>query len=401
MSRPASRWSILALGLSMLAACTAPAATPSVTPSAMASSAPTTTATPAPTEEPTATTLVRTPEPIPTGAPQAPAPAILVVSQGFPVVTAAPLIEVVGPYRTTSETDLRAWVPFLLEGLDKFRVDPNESSNRALFDSLYAPGPYAELIRQSLLPWYRPAANQADQHKFELGQLTIQHMYAKPWGRVAYIDATLSYNDRITTADGKVSRVQLSQQARFVNQGHGMYKVIDGYDPALGRWIDGEQPRWSALALEAEAPNQLWWFFQRESYVPGEQYPHATPAGGRFLVTSFDGAWNDSLAKLDASYAKKEFATRRFDDLTVRISRFEPATFLGDGIVTLVVNARVVTAAVSGPERSTPVTRTLRFYRITRDGLNANWQVVDEQGSNGAWLSGGNIELAEIDQDRG
>jgi hypothetical protein len=47
------------------------------------------------------------------------------------------------------------------------------------------------------------------------------------------------------------------------------------------------------------------------------------------------------------------------------------------------------------------VTRTLRFYRITRDGLNAFWQVVDEQGSGGAWLSGGDLALAEIDQDRG
>jgi len=180
-----------------------------------------------------------------------------------------------------------------------------------------------------------------------------------------------------------------------------MYKVIDGYDPTLGRWVDGEQPRWSALALEAEAPTQMGWFFQRESYVPGEQYPHAAPPGGRFLVTAFDDAWNTSLDKLDASYAKKEFTTRRFEDLTVRISRFEPATFLGDGIVTAVVNARLVTAAASGPERSTSVTRTLRLYRITRDGLNANWQVVDEQGPNGAWLSGGNLELAEIDQDRG
>ncbi len=180
-----------------------------------------------------------------------------------------------------------------------------------------------------------------------------------------------------------------------------MYKVIDGYDPTLGRWVDGEQPRWSALALEAEAPTQMGWFFQRESYVPGEQYPHAAPPGGRFLVTAFDDAWNNSLDALDTSYAKKEFTTRRYDDVTVRISRFEPATFLGDGIVTAVVNARLVTAAPNGLERSTPVTRTLRLYRITRDGLNANWQVVDEQGSNGAWLSGGNLELAEIDQDRG
>ena len=392
------RWPALALAVMVLGACTAPVATPSGTASPPASSA-TATPTVAPTVEPTATTLVRTPDPIPKGSPQAPPPSIRVVPQAFAVVTAAPLIEVVGPFRTTTEAEIRSWVPSFLQGLDQYRTDLNESSNRALFESLYAPGPYAELIRQSLR--VGASTTPGEQRKFEMGQLMIQHMYAKPWGRVAYIDATLTYTDKITAADGKTSSVSLTQQARFVNQGHGMYKVIDGYDPTLGRWVDGEQPRWSALALEAEAPAQMGWFFQRESYVPGEQYPHAAPPGGRFLVTAFDDAWNDSLDKLDASYAKKEFTTRRFDDVTVRISRFEPATFLGDGIVTAVVNARLVTAAASGPERSTPVTRTLRLYRITRDGLNANWQVVDEQGSNGAWLSGGNLELAEIDQDRG
>jgi hypothetical protein len=382
------------LALVVLGACTPPAATPSAS---VVSSAPAT-PTAAPTVEPTATTLVRTPEPIPTGSPQALAPPIRVVSQTFSVATAPPLIEVVGPFRANVETELRSWVPYLLNGLDTYRRDSTTSSSAALFDSLYVPGPYAELIRQSLRG--AMAAAPGEQRKFEIGQLAIEHMYAKPWGRVAYIDANLTFIDRITAANGSTTSVQHTQQARLANQGRGLYKVIDGYDPMLSRWIDGEQPRWSALALEAEA-TQMGWFFQRESYVPGEQYPHAAPPGGRFLVTAFDSAWNDSLAALDAGYAKKEFTTRRFDDLTVRLSRFEPATFLGDGVVTVVVNARLVTAAPGAAERSTSVTRTLRLYRLTRDGLFANWLVVDEQGANGAWLSGGNLELAEIDQDRG
>jgi len=82
------------------------------------------------------------------------------------------------------------------------------------------------------------------------------------------------------------------------------------------------------------------------------------------------------------------------------VSRFEPATFLGDGVVTVVASGQLVTA-VGAVERTTPVTRTLRFYRITRDGLNAFWLVVDEQGPSGDWLSGGDLALAEIDQDRG
>jgi len=389
----------IALALVVLGACTAPAAAPSgsASPTAPGLASETPTRAPAPTVEPSATTLVRTPEPMPTGSPHASTPTVRVVSQAISVVTAAPLIEVVGQFRTTWESGLRAWVPTYLEGLDKVRFDLNESSNRAIFDSLHAPGPYAELIRQSL----RTGVQPGEQRKFELGQLTIQHMYAKPWGRVAYIDATLTYVDRITAADGKTTSVAHTQQARFVNQGHGMYKVVDGYDPVLGRWIDGEQPRWSALALEAEAPFSISSVLERESYVPGEQYPHAGAAGSFWLVTAFDNAWNNSLGKLDASYTKKEFVARRYEDATVRIASFEPATFLGDGVVTVVLNARVVTVAASGPERSSPITRTFRFYRITRDGLNANWQAVDEQGASGAWLSGGNLELAEIDQDRG
>jgi len=396
------RWSGLGLAMIALAACTAPAATPGASASPTPSSAPSEKASPTPllSIAPTATTLVRTPEPIPTGSPQSSPPPVVTVSQTFALGTAAPLIEVVGPYRTAAETDLRVWVPNYLEALDKFRSDPS-GSNRGLLDLMYAPGPYAEFMRQSLQASVGPQPSAGLQRKFELGQLTIQHMYAKPWGRVAYIDAQLSYLDRVTQAGGKTSTVQHVQQARFVNQGHGMYKVIDGYDPMVARWVDGEQPRWSALALEAEAPFPIGWYLQRESYVPAEQYPHAGAPGSWWLITVFDKARNDLVNQLDAAYAKKEFTNRRFDDASVRISRFEPATFLGDGVVTVVLSARLVTAAPGGPERSTPVTRTLRFYRITRDGLNSNWQAVDEQGADGTWLSGGNLELAEIDQDRG
>ncbi len=85
----------------------------------------------------------------------------------------------------------------------------------------------------------------------------------------------------------------------------------------------------------------------------------------------------------------------------MRITRFDPATFLGDGVVTVVVTGQIVTMASGASARSSPVTRTLRFYRITRDGLNASWQAVDEQDPSGVWLSGGDLALAEIDQDRG
>jgi hypothetical protein len=357
---------------------------------------PTLTAAPATPVEPTPN---RTSEPVPTPPPQASAPQVRIVSQSFTIAPATTLIEVVGRYRTDTEISLRSWVPAYLQALDKYRSDPSEQ-NRAVFDSMHAPGPYTEFIRQSLAPWYGPPGVAAPKRTFEIGQLAIQHMYAKPWGRVAYIDAALTYTDRIMAADGTTSAVQHVQQGRYVNQGQGFYKVIDGYDAVVSRWVDGDQPRWSALALEAEAPLAIGYFLQRESYVPGEPYAHGAPPGQRFLIAPFDKARNDALLALDASYAKGEFTSRRFADVSVRVSRFEPATFLGDGVVTVVVSGQLVTA-VGAAQRTIPVTRTLRFYRITRDGLNAFWLVVDEQGSNGEWLSGGDLALAEIDQDRG
>jgi hypothetical protein len=390
----------IALTVSIVGACAAPVAGPGETLSPTSTIAPTAlptvTAAPATPVEPTPN---RTSEPVPTPPPQASAPQVRIVSQSFTIAPATTLIEVVGRYRTDTEISLRSWVPAYLQALDKYRSDPSEQ-NRAVFDSMHAPGPYTEFIRQSLAPWYGPPGVAAPKRTFEIGQLAIQHMYAKPWGRVAYIDAALTYTDRIMAADGTTSAVQHVQQGRYVNQGQGFYKVIDGYDAVVSRWVDGEQPRWSALALEAEAPLAIGYFLQRESYVPGEPYAHGAPPGQRFLIAPFDKARNDGLLALDASYAKGEFTSRRFADVSVRVSRFEPATFLGDGVVTVVVSGQLVTA-VGAAQRTIPVTRTLRFYRITRDGLNAFWLVVDEQGSNGEWLSGGDLALAEIDQDRG
>ena len=390
----------VALAILVVGACAAPVAGPGETrspaPTLASTAAPTSTAAPATPVEPTPN---RTSEPVPTPPPQASAPPVRIVSQSFTLAPATALIEVVGRYRTDTENSLRSWVPAYLQALDKYRSDPNEQ-NRATFDSMHAPGPYTEFIRQSLAPWYGPPGAAAPKRTFEIGQLTIQHMYAKPWGRVAYIDAALTYTDRITAADGTTSAVQHVQQGRYVNQGQGFYKVIDGYDAVVSRWVDGEQPRWSALALEAEAPLAIGYFLQRESYVSGEPYAHGTPPGQRFSISPFDKARNDALLALDASYSKGEFTSRRFVDVSVRVSRFEPATFLGDGVVTVVFSGQLVTA-VGTAERTTPVTRTLRFYRITRDGLNAFWLVVDEQGPSGDWLSGGDLALAEIDQDRG
>jgi hypothetical protein len=395
-----TRWTAIALAVVVIG-CAAPATTPaSNTPTASGSVV--NSRVPVTPVPPASAVLTpgRTSEPRPTEPPRAVRPPIRVVAQPLEIAPSTALIEVVGRYRTDTETAVRSWMPFYLEILDKYRNDSNEI-NRSMFESTHAPGPYTELIRRSLQPWFGPPGMPAPKRAFTLERFTIEHMYAKPWGRVAYIDATLSYVDVVTAADGTMSSTRHSIQGRWAHQGQGQYKLLDGYDPILGRWVGGELPRWSALGLQAEAPIGVGWVLERESYVPGDPYPHGTPATGRFLNTPFDNAWNDTVLKLDASFSSGEFKTRRFDDVEVRVTHFAPATYLGDGVVTAVVSGRLVTAAAGAAERSSPITRTLKFYRITRDGLMASWMPVDEQGPSGTWLSGGDLALSEIDQDRG
>jgi hypothetical protein len=387
-------WRAIVVGtVALIAACAPPTASQETTPTP---SATVTAATPTPSPD---LTPAATPEPAPSLPPQAPLPLVTAVSQTFTVAPLPQLIEIVGVYRTNTESEVRSWAPTYLQALDKYRNGPTEET-KSVFEAMNTPGPYAEIVRASLQIWSGPPGS-APNRTYELDGLTIQHMYAKPWGRVAYIDATMTYHDKIIATDGKISAVPHVQRIRVVNQGRGFYKVVDGYDAVVNRWIVGDGPRWSALALEREGPAAVGGLLVRESYVPGEAYPHGMPATSLPpSVPPFERALNDAIVKLDAAYQQREFSARRYDDVTVRVSRFEPASFLGDGVVTVSVNAKLVLTSTGGPETTSAVARTLRFYRITRDGLNAFWLPVDEQVA-GAWMSGGDLALSEIDQDRG
>jgi hypothetical protein len=361
--------------------------TPTVTPSAAATQSNVPTATAAPTPAPEK----------PTPPPAATLPTVLVSSDRFAVAPTPSLIELAGPPRADAENLARSWAPLYVKALDDYRTNPTEQARNA-FDGLNTPGPYTEVIRASLQTYPAPAGRRS----FAYTDLTLLHIWAKPWGRAAYMDVTLRYVDKVFDNTGALTTtIDHVQQMRLVNTGQGFLRVIDGYDPVLARWINGDQPRWSALALESEASNAVASVLVRESYVPNEQYPHGATGGLQVTPSAYDTAVNARLVDLDRQYTAKEFATRRFDAVSVAITRFEPASFLGDGVVTATLTAKLVTATAGGPERSTPVTRTLRFYRIARDGFGGFWMPVDEQLPSGSWISGGQLDLAQIDIDRG
>ena len=372
--------------------------------------APTTSA-PAPSPEPTASLslapptaapspVLTPPPPQPTPPPVAPVPHVRVQTGTFALTPLPPPFEASGQISIDAAAMVKGWIPMYLEMLDKYRANSSPETKQS-FESWIAPGPYVEVVRRSLGDLYS-GGNAPATRSLVLTKQSVDHVWAKPWGRPAYIDATIEYDDKITTGSSTKTEPHLSR-VRLVNQGQGFLKVIDGFDPVLGRWINGDSPRYSAPALEAELGDAAAYILSRDSYVKDEQYPHSAIATGVTvrLPTPFGKSWEAAINVLDQQYLRGDFVERRFDDAVARILTFEPATFIGDGVVTVRVDSKVVTINKAGVSQTVPSTRMLRFYRITRDGTNAGWALIDEQGPNGSWLSGGYLALAEIDQDRG
>jgi len=340
---------------------------------------------------------VLTPIPKPPPPAFAPQPVVHVRSNTFTVSAMPALVEGAADERKTADQVVKAWAPMYLQTLDQIRASYT-NENRLLFDSYVVPGPYSEVVKHSLGGLYGPGATLA-QRKLSLTQLTLEHVYAKPWGRVAFVDVYMAYDDTITSA-GTATVEPHVVRVRLVNQGGFFMRVLDGFDTVLGRWINGDFPRYSALALESEAPYGAASVLQAESYVKGETSPHSGFFG--FPVdTPFAKVRDGAIKALDDQYKRGDFVERRYDGATATILSFEPATFIGDGVVTVRLDAQLVAVDAAGKSRTTPVTRTLRFYRITRDGVGAGWWIVDEQGPTGAWLSGGDLALAQIDVSRG
>jgi hypothetical protein len=77
------------------------------------------------------------------------------------------------------------------------------------------------------------------------------------------------------------------------------------------------------------------------------------------MITAFDTAWNDSLGQLDASYAKKELTSRRFDDLTDKPS---PPAVAGttEALAGRLDHSHVARGSIRGDKREKP--GALRFY---------------------------------------
>jgi hypothetical protein len=91
---------------------------------------------------------------------------------------------------------------------------------------------------------------------------------------------------------------------------------------------------------------------------------------------------------------------RHFEGVTTRIVRFDPASYLGDGLITVSVSGRLVEKDGAGTVRQYPFTQQMKFLRSVKNGFVA-LTVVDQQSTDGSWDSGGELALYANDAEFG
>jgi hypothetical protein len=380
-NRGMRRLGVLALAV-VLAACAPAAVAPG----------PTNPSTPEPTASPSAATTasaepVATAPPEPTSKPMAHVqpPKVALLPQVFafgPLPAAAP--GTADELQLTQQS-LEPWTANFAEMLTRYQAlylnadAQKQIELKGAFETMVAPGPFAEILKV----WALRDASEA--RKFAAADARILKLYAKPWGRASYADIGLKL---IETGGPHDSTRDLRLR---VTVGRS-WRAIDAWDATTGHWLVGETPQYSGLALESEAPGAVANYLWNESYIAGgpEQFPQR-PGSSRFLQARID-----ALNELNDAFKSRRLVDRHFEGATVKILRFDPGTYLGDGVLTVLVSGRLVEVDGSGTARETPFSQQMKFLRTVRGGF-ANLNAIDQQSTDGTWDSDGELALYAVD----
>ncbi len=356
----------------------APAAAPTAAPTAVAPYAarnpddqPATTAPPPPTA-PVAPT------------PQVQVPRVGLVSQAFPF-TALPIAgSATADELQLTQQSLEGWTTWFAQMLTGYQslyiADAQKQLElKASFETMVAPGPFAEVLKI----W--ASRDARDGRKFTTSDAKILKLYAKPWGRAAYADIAF----KLTEAGGAQDSTRDLRLRVTVGRS---WRAIDAWDATSARWLLGETPQYSALTLESEVPSAVANYLYNESYAAAGSEQFAQRPG----VSTFLQARIDALAEMNNAFKSHRLVDRHFEGATVKILRFEPATYLGDGVLTVSVSGRLVEVDGSGNTHQTPFTQQMKFLRTVRGGF-PNLNAVDQQSTDGTWDSGGDLALYAVD----
>jgi hypothetical protein len=318
---------------------------------------------------------VRTEPPAPTRSPNAapvhfgPDPVKVVVSRGPIATSPVPALRD-GASDSLMASGMFGWVQMYLESIERFSTPASDYEVREQTLQRLIDDPYRTIVEAM----YSPARGE---RTFTLRGVSIEHTYRNWYGAVEYHDIRIRYVE----APGDVDR----DVTLRIAQVNGNVKVIDAFDTSAQRWLIGEASRHSALALEAEAPTAI------EPYFEAEVYRGEMPPAWQRDDTPFNRERMAALNRIDSEMRASGVEWRGFEGLTARIIRFDPISFLGDGIVTVRVTGTSVAAGSTGIAR-TDVSRTLRFLRMS----SGSWAAVDEQRADGSWFSSGDLALATV-----
>lgn len=304
------------------------------------------------------------------------APAVTVRQQSFPISAQQAALAPATPGEH-AEHSAKFSVGDYLQRLDQYR-----STGAAIDESMFRPGRFREAVLRGIAA----SAREGVRRKFELVSLRIDRVYEKPWGTQALMEVTVTIADRVMSGSAadelETGRLRLGGDRRMT--------VIDAWDAAAGRWFDGLAPVMAERIL-AEAQHPFGWYLVPEMWRPGTPMQTFHGPGG-------ETPYSRARSALIASFDRQRTTSRNIADVTATIERFDRLTELGDGIATVRLAGTLITIDQHGTEKRSSFTRLVRALRQTW-GTGQGWlTVIDEQGPDGAWLSGGDLALKDIDR---
>ena len=247
------------------------------------------------------------------------------------------------------------------------------------------PGPFQQVVR---------AAAAAKPHQgrfFHLESVHVDAAYVLPWGEGDFqlMDATIRFRDHAEDPPAE-GELWYTWHLRLPMSGTSLFAIADGYDDNK-RGFMRVDPYWTRTLLEQEATSAVSGYLWSESYVPGGFEPFAR----EMPTTPF---WKERLASLErlrALFRDGLLTERRFENVAVRIERFDVLTALGGGIVTATITGRLV-EVMRGRTYVEPFSAPMKFFRFGNSGAGiSGWAAVDAF-QDGTWVSGGDLSLGTL-----
>jgi hypothetical protein len=238
-------------------------------------------------------------------------------------------------------------------------------------------------FRDAVAAALKDSATPGVKRTFAVKSLRVERQLVKPWGTRAITDVSVTIVDR--AVDGSAPDQVETGLLRLLGDRPW---VVDGWDATAGRWWNGAAPV-DAARIRSDIVDPIGFYLRLESWVPG-----STSEGWREgdEATPFWTAHKAIIAGLDHAGV----VSRLFEGVSATVERLDTFAEAESGIVTVRLAGTIVAVGAGGAVRRTPFERHVKVF------VFGNWlpEVVDEQGADGGWLSGGQLALEKIDINR-